>query len=95
MIGEKSWRESGILFLTPHSTLLTPQNLQDGHILDKDGIDTYRLEVLKELPGGIEFIIVENGIDGHIDLDAEGMSVFAELADVVDTVACCRTGTKA
>ena len=68
---------------------------QDCHILDEDGIDTNRLEVLKELAGGIEFIVVEDGVDGHIDLDAEGMGVFAELADIIDTVACRRTGSEA
>ena len=68
---------------------------QDGHILNEDGIDTNRLEVMKELAGGIKFVVVEDGIDGHIDLDAEGMSIFAELADVIDTVACCRTGSEA
>ena len=67
---------------------------QDGHVLDEDGIDTDSPEILKELAGGIEFIVVEDGIDGYIDLDAEGMGIFAELADVVDTVACRRTGSE-
>ena len=64
------------------------------HVLDEDGIDTSLLQLLNELAGGIEFTIVEDGIDGGVDLHSEGMGIVAELADIADAIAHCCTGSE-
>ena len=42
----------------------------------------------------VEFIVVDDGIDGDIDLCTKGMGIVAELADIVDTIAYSCTSAK-
>ena len=68
---------------------------EDGHVLNKDGIGTGLLEILKEAAQIVELVVVDDGVDRDIDLCAEGMGIVAELADIVDTIANRSTGTEA
>ena len=70
-------------------------HLQHGHILHEDGIDTGIPEVSQQLTGVVELIVVDYGIDRDVDLGPKLMGIAAQLADVIDAVACCHTGTKA
>ena len=50
---------------------------------------------MQKLTGVINLIIIEDSIDGHIDLHTKGTGILAELSDIVDTVACRRTRSEA
>ena len=69
--------------------------LKNGHILHQYGIDTSLMQVVQQLAGVVKFIVIEDGVDRHIDLDSKGTGIVAELSYVVNTVACSRTCTEA
>ena len=79
--------------LSPPSTLHPPR--ENGHVLYKDGIDADVLKFGQQPSGPIQFIVVEDRVDSHIDLGTERMGIAAKLPDVVDAVACGRTGSEA
>lgn len=64
------------------------------HILNEDGIDTYPLQILQQPTGVVEFIVIKNGVDRHIDLDAKWTGILTELPDILNTVACRGTRPK-
>ena len=70
-------------------------HLEHRHILNQDGISSCIGQISKQLTGGLQLIIVDNGIDGDIDLRTEKMGVIAEFANVVDTIAYRCPGTEA
>ena len=42
----------------------------------------------------VKLIIIDNGVDGDIDLSAKRMGVVTELANIIDTIANSCTGAK-
>ena len=83
-----------IRYTTHMGTVPVPQHLQHGHILHEDGIDTSSREFVEQLTGGLQFVVIDDGVDSNIHLGSELMGILAELTDVVNTIACCHTGTK-
>ena len=67
---------------------------QNAHVLHEDGIDTGIPEVGQQPTGVVELIVVDYGIDRDVDFGPKLMGIAAQLADVIDAVACCHTGTK-
>ena len=66
----------------------------NSHILYKNGIDMSLLQILQEMAHIVEFIIIDDGVDGDIDLYAKGMRIVAEFPDIIDTIAHSSPGTK-
>ena len=68
---------------------------EDGHILHQDGIHTSLAQFAQQLAGGIQFLVIDNGIDGDIDLRAEAMGIVTKLTNIIDAVAysCSRSKT--
>ena len=83
-----------IRYATHMGTVPVPQHLQHGHILHEDGIDASGREFVKQLTRCLQLIVVDDGVDSDVDLGAILMGIAAELADVVDAVACRHTSTK-
>ena len=52
------------------------------------------MQLRYQLLGSLQFVVIDNGINGDIDLGRELMGIAAQLANVVDTIACCCTGAK-
>ena len=68
---------------------------KQSHVLNENGVDTGLVELMDEPLGSGEFVVVDNRIDGDEHLSGKAVGMLAELTDVVDAVACCRTGPKA
>lgn len=49
---------------------------------------------MDELAGCLELVVVDDGVDGDVDLGTILMGIAAERTDVVDAVACRHTGAK-
>ena len=80
---------------THTGTVPLPQHLQNGHVLNEDGVNTGIRQFGKQLTGCFQLIVVYDGVDGDIDLRRKLMGVKTELADVVDGIACRHAGTEA
>lgn len=51
-------------------------------------------ELAEQLMGLLQFGIVDDGVDSHIDTGTKTMGVLAQLSDIVDGIAGSSTGTK-
>ena len=71
------------------------EGTDERHVLNEDGIDACLCQLVEQAAGVVELIVVDDGVDGDVDLDAVGTGIVAELADVVDAVAGGGTGTEA
>ena len=65
--------------------------LKDGHVLNENGSDTSLPQVVQKMTDVVEFIVIKNGVDRHIDLHAKWTGILTELPDILNTVACRRT----
>ena len=64
------------------------------HVLHEQGIDTDLCQTGDKILGGLELILIEDGVDGDIDLRAEAVGVVAQRPDILHTVACSGAGTE-
>ena len=64
-------------------------HLHDAHVLHNDGIDTGMIEVAYHLPHVIQLVIIDYGIDRHIDLGVINVCKCGQLTDVVYRVGRC------
>ena len=71
------------------------RSIEQPHVLNEHGIDVGRCQLGKQLAGGAELCVEDNGVDRDIDLDPKLMGIAAQLMDVVDTVARRGTCTEA
>ena len=65
------------------------------HILNEDGIYPTLLQLVEQLAGGLQLVVVDDGVDGDIDLSLELMGVAAQLGNIGHAVASSSTGTEA
>ena len=61
---------------------------QDSHVLNQNGINACISQVGQELASGRQLIVVENGVDGNVDLGLKLVGIETELANVGYAVAC-------
>ena len=60
---------------------------EEGHVLHQNGINLDISQLLKKLAGGLQLVVVDNGIDGYIDLGLELAGVVTQLGNVSNTIA--------
>ena len=70
-------------------------HLKHGHILNQDSIRSRFRQICQQLAGRLQFVIIDNSVDRHIDLRTEGMGIVAEFPDVINTISHSRPCTKA
>ena len=56
--------------------------------MSDEGIDVDGGELIDEGLDSGEFVVVEKGVEGHVDADAESVSITNEGSDILDAVAC-------
>ena len=66
----------------------------NSHVLNEDRINMSLLQILQEMAHIVELIIIDDGVDGDIDLNTKGMRIVAEFPDIIDTIAYSCPGTK-
>ena len=64
------------------------------HVLHEQRIDTDLCQTGDKILGGLELILIEDGVDGDIDLRAEAVGIVAQRLDILHTVACSGAGTE-
>ena len=69
--------------------------LQDTHILNQNGIHTRLVELVYQLPGSLQLVIIDNGIDGYENLHRKLVGILTKPADVVKAIARRSPGTEA
>ena len=70
-------------------------HLHHGHILHQHGIDLGISQLAEQMARVVQLFVVDNGVDGDIDLGTIDMGIVGQSLDVVDAVARCRPCTKA
>ena len=68
--------------------------LQQSHILDDQGIRTRFIQLMSQLLGHGQFIILQQGIEGDIDMGPEAVGKAAQLLDILHAISGCRPSTK-
>ena len=74
-----------------HRTLLFLKHCKHSHILNKDGIYPSLFQLNDDSSDRFYLIVIDNGIESDINLSTKLMGVTAQLTDVINAVACCRT----
>ena len=63
---------------------------QHAHVLQEDGIDTYLVEFGNHLQCVFQLIVIDDGVDGDVNLRLKLVGVVTKLLDVFQRVAGCR-----
>ena len=72
----------------------TGHQLYCSHVLNQECVDLSLCELLHELVGLVDLILIDERVDRDIHADTITVGVVTELADIVDTVARRHTGTE-
>lgn len=70
--------------------MLFADEAEESHVLHEQRVDAYRRQPPDESHGLVELLVVDDGIDGDVDLCAKLMGIVAKARYVVGTVACRR-----
>ena len=62
--------------------------------MDDESIDTRLIEPMDEALHFWQFVVVEDGIERHVDADTKDVGIAAQRCDVFDAVAGSRSGAK-
>ena len=68
---------------------------QQAHVLHDEGVGARAVELVDEALHGGELVVVEDGVERHVDARPERVGVVGQAGDVADRVACCRAGAEA
>ena len=63
--------------------------------MHQNGIDVSVSQFGQQLSRIVELVVVDNGVDRHVDLRLELVGIVAQSGNVVDAVACRSTGAEA
>lgn len=68
--------------------------LEEGKILDDEGVDTNVVELANHVLSLLELIVEEDGVDGCKYFGTKYMCIVDEFLYIENGVACSRAGTK-
>ena len=68
---------------------------KQSHILHEDGIYPTLLQLLQEAARVLQFVVVDDGVDGDVDLSPKLVGIAAKFGNVGYAVARRRSGAKA
>ena len=76
----------------PRFLLALRNHPHKSHVLHEDGIDAHCGKLVDQCANLLQLTVIDDGVDRHIDLGEKAVGIVTQHPDVVERVACRRTG---